>query len=471
MAIEKYIQTQWSIENVFDGMSVKTASFQPGIFVPEEIERYIGELEPDPRCSYVHVIAMSDGGTYGSNLNGDIFTADELCGMQGPDEAAKNPGDMRGIAVPRFKTFEQAKFYRNHDNGANSQFYGDVPVAAWNEPMRRVELIIRVFKVPMPGMGPNCRGAPDIVVKLDKRGYICVSMGTRIDHEECTVCHNQNAYVSQRCDCLRNHMNEVLSDGRKVAALNFKTRFFDISDVEIPADPIAYSLQKVASAGGIVPVNTAADVPVLDVVWTQKTASLTKYTPTAETTVGDHSDPAKPREQGELSKTLTEVAHHAIKHAAASATSLDQLVSTAAAAGVVLSPQELMLATACMEQPKLASMEMTEFAGFRAIDVTDVSPRVLDALNPIIAARSGFKHAAFAADWTEEALVDAGFPDIGAYYAHYREALRAIPAQTFAKVAHRNPHIRELLGNEPDAQYARIRSALHNLADAGMPLA
>lgn len=467
MAIEKHISTQWSIENVFDGLSVKTASFQPEVFVPPEIEQYITGLEPDPRCSYVHVIAMSDGDTYGSNLNGDIFTADELCGIQTPEEAAKNVGQYQGQQMPRYKTFETAKFFRNHDNGMNSLFYGDVPCAAWNEPMRRVELVIRIFKVPMPGMGPNCRGAPDIVVKLDRRGYICVSMGTKIDHEQCTICGNKNAYVSQRCDCMANHMNEVMSDGRRVAAINYKPRFFDISDVGVPADPIAYSLNKVASVAGPT-VNPAVDVPVLDVTWSRKHAEITKQVPAAGSTVEDRSEPKR----GEtLADTLSEVAVHSIKHAAAAASSLDELVSTAAAAGLVFSPQELMLATACMEQPKLASMELTEFNGFRAIDVTSVNQRVYYSLKPLIDERSGFLHAPVANDWSEDKVAAEGGADIGAYYGWYRDQLRAIPVATFEKVAHRHPLIRELLGNDSVTQYARVRSALQNLADAGVPLA
>ena len=452
MAIEKYIETQWEVAECFDS-AIKTANFQPEVYVPPEIVEFVRNLRPDPRFAYVHTIAMSDGDRYGSNMNGDIFTEEELLGTQTAAEAAKNPGASQGVCLPRFKTFEDAKFFRGHDNSSTSPFYGDVPLAAWNDQMKRVELIIRVAREMIPEMG--MQGAPDIVIKLDRRGYISVSMGCRISHERCSYCGHENEFVSQRCDHMRNRMGEIMPNGVKVAAINFGTRYFDISDVTVPADPIANSLQKVASAGPGRP-NVAQDVQEKMSRWMKKWSEMEKTIPndairdTAPRGCCDHVE--------DVDRLTKEEVDEVVKAASGD---LDAIVATSALSALVLSPVELAALTcACEPQAKAAEA----FDGFQGVALDKFSYSVYDALSHKIAARSGFVAPQPAAGWDPATIEDGGHKLAADYYSFYRACLGALPRSTFVKAAHAVPPVRALhLGDA-----ARVQRGLDALAHAGL---
>jgi len=455
--IEKIISSRWNFHSVFDDFT-KVSEFSPDIYVPDPIKNFIENLQPDPRFSYVHLIAMSDGNSYGPNLNGDVFRADELSGMQSQREADKNLGDLQGVAIPRYRTFEQAKFYRHHANSPFDPAYGDVPLAAWNEPMRRVELIVRICRVNQPDL--KLFGAPDILIKLDKRGFITVSMGCRIHHEQCSYCGNENELVSDRCDCLRNHMNEIMPDGRMVTADNFEPRFFDLSDVTVPADPIAYSLQKVASTVKRVLVNFAKDAMVSEDKgsWSKKFSEIDKVIPTG-ITVNDVPTSAKT-----TNKTPPDFTEEEMKKAYQLAGNLDTLASTLAIAGIVMSPTELAYFTSLAEPDKIAEQN---FNGIKNLSLDKFSFSLYDFMRSKLAERSGFSTICPESGWEPTKLAENGFDVMSDYYAYYRKLLSMIPMEQFVKVAHRNPHVRELLGKS-DESYARVQGAMYYLAHAGM---
>jgi len=459
VSIEKHISTTWQVENVLDSPS-KVACWQPPTYVPPEIQAFMSQLKErgaDPRFSYVHIIAMTDGDYYGQNLNGDVFTTDELLGQQSEQEAAKNVDNMRGVQLPRYKTFEQAKFYRNHANGPNDPYYGDVPCAAWNGPMRRVELIVRIAKKAIPELGMQDGG--DIVIKLDRRGYITVSMGTRISHEQCSICGNTNEFMHERCEHLANQMNEVLPDGRVVSAKNFGMRFFDISDVGVPADPGAYSLAKVAAPVGSthLPPNVAFDADGY-AEWRTKHSEMTKNVPCTDP-IADLlpvQDPSNRTDSEPPAYSVDQLK----KAVYAAQGDLDTVLSTAAAAGVVFSPAELCTLTALTEPDKVAS---ASFRGFRTITFDKVSWSVYDALRSKFAVRSGFVAPCYARGWEPAKLADEGHTVVADYYAFYRDALRSLSRSTFVKAAHRLPYLREMVdaGGDPKA-------AMNHLAYAGI---
>lgn len=460
MSIEKHVSATWQIETVFDSPS-KVAIWQPPTYIAPEIKAYMDRLRetgPDPRFTYVHIIAMTDGDYYGSNLNGDVFTTDELTGTQSPEEAAKNRDDMRGVPVPRYKTFEQAKFFRNHANGDRDPYYGDVPCAAWNDLMRRVELVIRVAKKAVPELGMQDGG--DIVLKLDRRGYITVSMGTRISHEQCSICNHENEFIHERCSHLAEQMNDVLADGRSVHAKNFGMRFFDISDVGVPADPGAYSLAKVASvAAAAAAPNLAFDADGY-AEWRTKHSEITKTIPCSDP-VADLLpvfDPSR-RTQDEPEAYPVEQLKQALF---AADNNLDVVLSTAAAASIVFSPVELCTLTALAEPDKMAT---SSFRGFNTLSFDKVSRPVYDALRSKFAVRSGFVAPSYARGWEPAKLADEGNTVVADYYAFYRDALRSLSRSTFVKAAHRIPYIREVVdaGGDPKA-------AMVNLAYAGLSL-
>ena len=70
----------------------------------------------------------------------------------------------------------------------------------------------------------------------------------KVPFDSCSVCHHRSKKVDEYCEHLKTAMNETWSNGHKVYAVNTMPRFFDISRVLIPADKIAMTLMKLASA-------------------------------------------------------------------------------------------------------------------------------------------------------------------------------------------------------------------------------
>lgn len=462
MAIEKYISTSWDIQGTFlnDGYT-KVATFNPDIFIPSEIQNFMDNFKPDPRFCYVHTIAATDGSRYGSNLNGDILDGEELTGMQSHDESMGNLNQLRGIPIPRYKTFEQAKFFRHHANSPTDPHYGDIPVAAWNEPMRRIELIIRIYKQDMPDL--NGYGAPDIVAKLDRRGFITVSMGCKIHHEQCDYCSATNELIKDRCPCLRDNMNQIMPDGRQVRALNFGIRFFDCSDVGIPADPLAFSLSKVA--GLSTPPNMARDVDQhVFGAWTKKLSEIVKEFPAgsiAEIPVDSVPD------MGMCDCAPADMSDEEVKQAFALAGNLDSFVSTTALMGIVLSPRELALVTALNEPEKNAESTL-QYSGIRNLLLDNFSVSLYHSLRDKTAERSGFLVQCHKTGWQPTKIAQAGYQDVADYYSFYRGMLGSLQRDGFVKAAYKNQHVRELLGSDSNEQNDRVRNALYHLAHAGM---
>ncbi len=459
MAITKII-TGIPLEiNPLFAEATKIAIGQFDTHVPPDIERYCAELKPDPRFGYVHMIAMSDGDFYGSNLNGDVFTSDQLTGLQGPEEAAKNTGRLAGICVPRYKTFETAKFFKNHANSDRDPAYGDIGCAGWNTPMRRVELIIRIAREPIPELGLNCD--PNIMKKFEQRGYLTGSMGTRISHEKCRYCGAENEFIHQRCDHLKNHMNEVMPDGRQVTAENYGCRFFDYSDVGVPADPVAFSLSKVAShtLDAVRRVNHAEDTrDHLSHNWAQKRSEIEKQIPlVSRGTAGD-----VPYETPVAKIDLVpEYTPDELK--AASVDGLPALLGTAALMGIVLSPHELIHATLAVEPSKAASWN-GDIQGFPGVPLDKFSPSAYTVLRSKMAARSGYVAPCLATGWEPAKIAAEGHQLAAEYYAFYRACLSSLPITHIAKIAAKNPALAELQAS------GNITSALYHLAHAGVGL-
>ena len=457
MAIEKYISTSFHIERSYD-CETKVASVQFPTFIPPEIQGYVEKLlakGPDPRFSYIHMVAMTDGDRYGSNLNGDTFSWEELTGIQSPEEAAKNTGPYTGICLPRYKTFEQASFFKHHDNNEFSPRFGDIPCAAVNEPLRRIELIVRVARQAIREL--NMQSGAATLHNFDQKGFFCGSMGTRIDHEKCSICGNKNQFIHQRCHHLKNMMNQILPDGRQVTASNHGVRFFDFSDVEYnPADDNAIALAKVASASPHSALNQARDVGDMN-QWWAKQSEIEKHIPVdAASIMAPRTAPA-----GTVA-AVPPIPEEVLK--VAGVAGLSAFVSTAAAMGIVLSPDELLGATAAAEPTKSASFD-GDFEGF-TLRLDNIDMGVYDALLSSVPSRSGFVAPCAAAGWEPSKIADAGYPGLADYYAFYRASLGAISKSQFEKTAYQRLLIRDLI----DTHGANIPNAIHHLAYAGYDL-
>lgn len=71
----------------------------------------------------------------------------------------------------------------------------------------------------------------------------------KVPFDICSACKHQAKNVTEYCEHLKTAMGQTWSNGHKVYAINSMPRFFDISRVLIPADKTAYTLMKVAAAG------------------------------------------------------------------------------------------------------------------------------------------------------------------------------------------------------------------------------
>lgn len=205
----------------------------------EEVTKYasVGHdffktVTPVPGHSFVYVLAVSGWEFYGENRNGDGFPEFPFMETETPPWIAADE-----TLTHHYKTFEQFGMnYRHHANRDPMKAVGKVVKAFWNAAMHRVELLIDL---------ENAK-APDLADRIAAGEYPPVSMGTRVPYDVCSQCGNRAPTRAQYCNHLRFQMREVIN-GRKVCALNPRPKFFDISWVFRPADPIAFMMKKVAN--------------------------------------------------------------------------------------------------------------------------------------------------------------------------------------------------------------------------------
>lgn len=192
---------------------------------------YFRTIQPMPGHSIVYVLAVSNWEHYGENRNGDGFPEFPYKDHETPPWIA--PEDVLPL---HYKTFEQfGHNYRHHANKDPKKAVGKVMKAFWNPSMHRVELLVDL----------EDEKAPDLAERIANGEYPPVSMGTKVPYDVCTICGNRAPTRAQYCDHLKFQMREVIN-GMKVAALNPRPKFFDISWVFRPADPTAFMMKKVA---------------------------------------------------------------------------------------------------------------------------------------------------------------------------------------------------------------------------------
>lgn len=185
---------------------VKTASYAG------EVDRYIKNLEREKGYIYALVNALTAGEYYGPNRNGDYF----------PEEALKK----------YHNTFvDHGHVYKHHRNKDPKKAMGKVIFSHYNDEMKRVEVVIKLI-------GDH----PDVISLVESilNGNIPkVSMGCKVPEDYCSITGKCAKTRAEYSDYLKNQMGQVLPDGRRVYAINKRPRFFDLSIVTIPADPVA----------------------------------------------------------------------------------------------------------------------------------------------------------------------------------------------------------------------------------------
>lgn len=185
----------------------------------ESITKFVEALSPKPGFFYLHVNALGSGETYGSNRNGDFFPAENL--------------------RQHYKTYESGHVFKHHINKNPEKSYGKVIFSIWNDNMKRVELIAEV----------NRELARDIEERMEAGEHISTSQALKTPSDRCSICGNRARTRQEYCAHLRNELNHLYPDGRRVMALNDDNlKLFDISIVLRPADPTSSVLRKVAFA-------------------------------------------------------------------------------------------------------------------------------------------------------------------------------------------------------------------------------
>lgn len=210
-------------------------------YVPTKIAEYADQLRSRDDGRYVLLNALGAGEFYGSNKNGDYFNEWSLLGDRIPPDVQEFLRE-KGLPIPTewgYKTFERYAYpYKHHDNDDPMKSCGErVCCADYNHKMHRVELIVFI----------KGAKAPEVVRKIDNGEPVAFSMGARLPFDVCSICKKPARRKADYCDHLKNMLNYIYPDGRKVYAYNYFPRFFDISIVTVPADRSAYSLKKVAS--------------------------------------------------------------------------------------------------------------------------------------------------------------------------------------------------------------------------------
>lgn len=203
--------------------------------------REISDIRPEKGYSFIHLIDMGAQEAYGPNRNGDGFNEKAAqFELIEPLPGCPKFINMGGGLMDYHSTFEKyAHVYKHHQNKDPQKAIGEVKVGAYNEDMRRGELVIKV---------PNDH--PDWTMDLQKLAEgkdIPFSMACKVAEDICSHCGNRAKTRAEYCDHLRDNMGDIVKSGHQVFAINDRPTFFDISKVFKPADRIAWSLQKVAS--------------------------------------------------------------------------------------------------------------------------------------------------------------------------------------------------------------------------------
>lgn len=236
----------------------------------------------------VHLIALGASEAYGPNRNGDGFK----------EATCRKYHDT-------FVKF--AKFFRNHKNKAErgDPFYGIVKASAYNEDMRRVELLCALNAEKSAADRNGGFVADTELEKIARGDDMPVSMACRVPHDTCSFCKHAAKTRDEYCTrekcaaggCKSNltRLVKVGGDLHHLHVDNPNPTWFDISRVFRPADRIAYGakadyLTKAASDEGLFDLQdyikaAGASTAPLDVIlyqagnhgmWSEKVASQIK---------------------------------------------------------------------------------------------------------------------------------------------------------------------------------------------------
>jgi hypothetical protein len=212
------------------GGHVKLASGECAPKFHPRIEQYLATTTFTPNDLALVVVPLGSFETWGNNVNGDSFQRKWL-EPENPDWG--------------HKSFEvHAHAYQHHQNKIVERSFGTVPVAVYEGLMHRVECVYQLDREKAERVDAGWA-----IKKFDRGEQVDLSMGANVPFDICSICGHESKSTTEYCSHLREHMAEILPDGRVTCAHNPRPKFFDLSCVLVKAAKEAWILQKMASAG------------------------------------------------------------------------------------------------------------------------------------------------------------------------------------------------------------------------------
>jgi hypothetical protein len=179
-----------------------------------------------PNQEDLHIIAVGAYEGTGLNRNGDGF-------MEKDCESNCH----------YFKDSDRA-VHRHHKNKPADPKFGNIKAAAYNKPMKRVELIV----------GLDRDKCADILDEQEKTGNTNWSMASKQAYDLCTWCGHKAQTDNDRCEHIPTKIGELNKIGQVCGMMNPNPRWFEISYVRRPADRIGMSLGKMAADSALTPM-------------------------------------------------------------------------------------------------------------------------------------------------------------------------------------------------------------------------
>ncbi len=185
------------------------------------------KFEKTAKQTDLHIIAVGSYEGTGFNRNGDAFSEKDC------------------ISNHNHFTKSNRAVHRHHKNKPEDPKYGNIKAAAYNKPMRRIELIV----------GLDNDKCSDILDEQEKTGNSNWSMASRQNHDVCSWCGRKAHTEKDRCEHIPKNIGELNKVGEMCGMHNPNPNWFEISYVRRPADRIGMSL-KLASDSTIRPMTT-----------------------------------------------------------------------------------------------------------------------------------------------------------------------------------------------------------------------
>lgn len=195
-----------------------------------EFVRELDQVQLHPGEVPVHFIALGATEGFGVNRNFDGF---------GATTCERDHGTFA----------KYGRVFRNHKNKDRTRSYGRIIKSAYNQRMKRIELLAGLNATEQVAERNGGRLADQEMAALEKEGTFPSSMASKIPYDVCLACGQKARTRDDYCtedDCAyggcRYNMGKVADDGTILARDNPFNCWFDISHVPRGADRTSFAL-------------------------------------------------------------------------------------------------------------------------------------------------------------------------------------------------------------------------------------